>query len=223
MRILLTGDLGFSADSEEVFGELDTKLLAGHRAARPRPARRDLPLGAGRADAADRRLLRLHRGDGVRLPVREVGRDRLLERHHDPRRADVRGRHRLLPAARLPLPRGAAPDRGQARGDGARRAPHRPDDPRQRADRLAGDADPGARRRPAHLDPRPGGRDRRRLRDGRRADPAAGAADDLRPPRVLAAPQRRRVRPRRHRRSRARASGGASATASSSAPGRRWR
>jgi putative drug exporter of the RND superfamily len=28
MRILLTGDLGFSADSEEVFGELDTKLLA---------------------------------------------------------------------------------------------------------------------------------------------------------------------------------------------------
>ncbi len=27
MRILLTGDLGFSADSEEVFGELDTKLL----------------------------------------------------------------------------------------------------------------------------------------------------------------------------------------------------
>ncbi len=28
MRILLTGDIGFSADSEEVFGELDTKLLA---------------------------------------------------------------------------------------------------------------------------------------------------------------------------------------------------
>ena len=28
MRILLTGDLGFSTDSEEVFGELDTKLLA---------------------------------------------------------------------------------------------------------------------------------------------------------------------------------------------------
>jgi RND superfamily putative drug exporter len=27
MQILLTGDLGFSADSEEVFGELDTKLL----------------------------------------------------------------------------------------------------------------------------------------------------------------------------------------------------
>ena len=27
MRIILTGDLGFSADSEEVFGELDTKLL----------------------------------------------------------------------------------------------------------------------------------------------------------------------------------------------------
>lgn len=28
MRILLTGDLGFAADSEEIFGDLDTKLLA---------------------------------------------------------------------------------------------------------------------------------------------------------------------------------------------------
>jgi putative drug exporter of the RND superfamily len=28
MRILLTGDLGFAADAEEVFGDLDTKLLA---------------------------------------------------------------------------------------------------------------------------------------------------------------------------------------------------
>ena len=28
MRILLTGDIGFSADAEEVFGDLDTKLLA---------------------------------------------------------------------------------------------------------------------------------------------------------------------------------------------------
>jgi putative drug exporter of the RND superfamily len=28
MRIILTGDLGFSADAEEVFGDLDTKLLA---------------------------------------------------------------------------------------------------------------------------------------------------------------------------------------------------
>ena len=27
MTVLLTGDLGFGADAEEVFGELDTKLL----------------------------------------------------------------------------------------------------------------------------------------------------------------------------------------------------
>ena len=27
MRILLTGDLGFATDAEEVFGDLDTKLL----------------------------------------------------------------------------------------------------------------------------------------------------------------------------------------------------
>ena len=37
-------------------------------------------------------------------------------------------------------------------------------------------------------------------RDGRRADAAAGAAHDLRPPRLLAAPRHRRLRPRTTRR-----------------------
>ena len=62
-----------------------------------------------------------------------------------------------------------------------------PGDPRQRADRDSGDAGPGLRRLAQHLDPRPGGRDRGRQRAARRPHPAAVAADDLRPPRVLAA------------------------------------
>ena len=43
------------------------------------PARRDLPLGAGGADAADRRLPRLHGRQRVHLPAGEERRDRLLE------------------------------------------------------------------------------------------------------------------------------------------------
>ena len=84
MRILLTGDLGFSADSEEVFGELDTKLLAA-----------TVLLVLFLLGAIYRSVLvaltplivvffAYTVGDGVRLPVREVRGDRLLERHHDP-------------------------------------------------------------------------------------------------------------------------------------------
>jgi hypothetical protein len=51
-----------------------------------------------------------------------------------------------LPAARLALPRGAAPHRGQARGDGAGRPPIGSGDPGQRPHGVSGDARPGARR-----------------------------------------------------------------------------
>ena len=78
-----------------------------------------------------------------------------------------------------------------------------PGDPRQRADRDPGDAGPRLRRLAQHLDPRPGGRDRGRQRPARRPHPAAGAADDLRPPRVLAAPTHGRLRPRARRRAEA--------------------
>ena len=125
MRILLTGDLGFSTDAEEVFGELDTKLLLA-----------TVLLVLVLLGAIYRAVLvaltplivvffAYTVADGVRLPVREVRRDRVLERDHDPDRADVRRRDRLLPAAGLAIPRGAAPDRGQARGDGARPAQDR--------------------------------------------------------------------------------------------------
>ena len=55
----------------------------------------------------------------------------VLVDHVDPRH---RRGHGLRAAARRPLPRGAAPPRGQARGDGARAAPRRPGDHRLRPD-----------------------------------------------------------------------------------------
>ncbi len=104
----------------EVFGELDAKLLFATVILVLVLLGAHLPRGAGRPHAADRRLLRLHDLDRLHLPARQVGRDRLLEQHQHPGRAHVRGGDRLLPAARLQIPRGAAPPRGQARGDAAR-------------------------------------------------------------------------------------------------------
>ena len=53
-------------------------------------------------------------------------------------------------------------------------------------DRDRGAALPDDRQGQRHLGPRPDRRDRHRLRGALDADPAAGAADDLRPPRLLA-------------------------------------
>ena len=219
MRIILTGDLGFSADAEEVFGELDTKLLlatvllvlvllgAIYRAV----------LVA--LIAADRRLLRLHRRPGLHLPARQVGRDRLLERDLDPDRAHVRGGDRLLPAARLAIPRGAAPDRGQARGDGARGSPAGPGDPRQRADRRRWRC--SSSRSPTRATPRRSGRSPRSA-----SPPAMVAGLTLLPAlltifgraRLLAAPRSSvAYDPGARGRCARQGSGGASATASCSA------
>ena len=70
------------------------------------------------------------------LPARQARRPhrQRAERRH-PHRPRVRRRHRLRAAARRALPRGAAPARGPARGDGLRAAPRRPGDPRQRRHR----------------------------------------------------------------------------------------
>ena len=54
LEVYVTGDAGVLADFEEVFGEVDTKLLLGHGAARPDPARGDLPLAADRLHPAAR-------------------------------------------------------------------------------------------------------------------------------------------------------------------------
>ena len=66
-------------------------------------------------------------------------------------------------------------------------------------------------------------RDRRRRLHARRPHPAAGAADDLRAPRLLAAARRGRVRPRARATDPRSAPGGASATRVLHRPGRRSR
>ena len=172
----------------------------GHRLARRRAAAPDLPLAGDRADPARGGGVRLHDRARARLPVRRVGGDGLRQRRDDPRGADVRGGDRLLPAAGLALPRGAAKARGQARGDGARDPAHRPGDPGQRPDRRADHARAARRHHRQHplARPRLGDRGDRRLHG--RADPAAGAADHHRPPRLLAAPPHGRLHARGRRR-----------------------
>ena len=126
LEVYVTGDLGLFADFEEVFGELDAKLLLRDGPARADPARRDLPRAADRGHPDRRRRrspTRSPAASSTCTPTPGNTVNSQLDRH--PRRADVRRRHRLLPAARQPLPRGAAPHRGQARGDGARAAPRR--------------------------------------------------------------------------------------------------
>ena len=193
LTVLLSGDLGFFADAKEVFGELDAKLLLA-----------TVLLVLVLLGAIYRAVLvamtpiivvffaytiaqRLH------LPLRGVRRGRLLERDGDPDRPLIRGGDRLLPAPRVEIQGGAPPPRGQARGDGACPAPIRPGDPRERPDGRSGDAGPGDRRLTQHQHPRPHRRDRRRVGDGRGADPAARPAHDLRPRRVLAPQGQRRL------------------------------
>ena len=103
-----------------------------------------------------------------------------------PQHPGHRRRHRLRAAARRPLPRGAAPPRGPARGDGVRAAPRRTGDPRQRRHRRRRHAVPGLRRPQLHRRPRPGPRRRRRDHAPGDGHPAAGAARHLRPLDLLA-------------------------------------
>ena len=196
MQVFVTGGVGFATDAHDVFSNIDTKLLLATVLLVL------VLLGAiyrsvlVALSPADRRLLRLYDHPGARLRAGEVGRDRLLQQHEHPDRPHVRGGDRLLPLTRLPLPRGAAADRGQARGHGARVAARGARDLRQRHDGVAGDAHPGARRQQEHELPRPRGGDFGLHGDGCRPDPAPDAADDLRAQGVLAPPRRRGLRPR---------------------------
>ena len=180
--MLLSGDLGFSADAKEVFSELDTKLLlatvllvlvllgAIYRAvlvaltplivvffAYTVAQGFDLPAtpksGATVSSNSTSILIVLMFGVGTDYCLLLVSRYR-EELHR------IEDKHDAM--ARALQPRRAR-------------------DPRLGADRLLGDARPRARRLAQHLDARAGGRDRRRCGDGRRADAAARAADDLRP------------------------------------------
>ena len=140
LHVYLTGALGFNTDAEEVFGSIDTQLLLvtvvlvlvllGLIYRSPVVALIPL-LVVG---------LLLRGGPGLHLPLRQVRRHGLLQLDQHPGGPHVRSRHRLLPAPGLPLPRGAAAPRGQARRDAARRTARGPGDPGQRPDRLAVDA-----------------------------------------------------------------------------------
>ena len=83
------------------------------------PADRHLPLADLLGDPVLRGRARRGRVARRRLPAGRGGRDDQRPDRRHPARARLRRRHRLRAAARVPLPRGAAPPRGQARG-GAR-------------------------------------------------------------------------------------------------------
>ena len=127
---------GQAADAAEAFEGIDTQPDPDHAARGDRDPAVHLPQPAA-VDAADlQRRRRLHRLRRRGLPAGQVRRpDGQRPEPGDPRHPGDRRRHRLRPAARRPLPRGAASPRGPARGDGVRAAPRRPGDPRQRRHR----------------------------------------------------------------------------------------
>ena len=177
--------------------------LRGHRHQpdHDHPARGDrdpaahLPQPDPVAAADHQRRLRLHDLGGRGLPAGEVRRPHGQRAEPgDPRHPGHRRGHRLRPAPRRPLPRGAAPPRGPPRGDGLRAAPGGAGDPGQRRHRGGQHALPQLRR--AELDRRHGARARRRHQrhlpgDG---DPAPGPAGHLRSLGVLAEAADVRVR-----------------------------
>ncbi|CAA9325221.1 MAG: hypothetical protein AVDCRST_MAG36-624, partial [uncultured Nocardioidaceae bacterium] len=132
----------------------------------------------GAVDAAD--PLGGRRTDGVagdRLPAGSVRRpDRERPEPGDPHDPGHRRGHRLRPAARRPLPRGAAPARGPARGDGVRAAPGGAGDPGQRCHGCARHALPAPRGDELDCGAGAGGCGRRRRRPRRHGDVAAGAS-----------------------------------------------
>ena len=196
MRILLTGDLGFSTDADEVFGDLDTKLLAAtvllvlvllgliYRAVLVALT----PLmvvffsytvatafvylyaksGASVSSNGTTILIVLMFGVGTDYSLLLVSRYREeLRRVEDKHEAMRRALRRTGTTI---LASGLTVALAMLVLAPRRHRPHR----------LA----------------RPRGRDRSRVRDGRRPHPAPGAADDLRADRVLAASRPGGMRPR---------------------------
>ena len=219
MQIKLTGDLGFNTDASEVFSDIDTKLLLATvllvlvlLGAIYRSVLVALTplIVVFFAYTVAQGFIYVYAKSGATVSSNSttilivlmfgVGTDYCL----------------LLGVA---IARGVAAHRGQARRDGHGAHPLGPGDPRQRPHGHARDARPARRGLPQHVDARAGRRDRRRELAARRPHAAARAADDLRPPWLLAPAQDRRVRPRAGDRRRSPVPGGALATASCSRPG----
>ena len=222
LEVYVTGGLGFNADFEEVFGDIDVKvllvtvvlvvvlLLLIYRS----PVIALIPLvvvfiaytiarglvylyaesGATVSDNGTTILVVLMFGVGTDYCLLLVSRYREeLRRHED--------KH---DAMELAIRRSGPAILGQ------------------RADRGADHARAARRRHRQHPFARPGVGARRDRRLRGRAHPAAGAAHRHRSPRLLAAPPHRRLPARRRRRASARASGAASVSASSGARAWRW-
>ena len=196
LDVYVTGPAGSAADSSAAFEGIDGTLLYAavavvivillHHLPQPDPLAPAGHLGGRRA----------HRLAGPHLPARgqlRPHRQRAERRHpHGPR---VRRGDGLRPAARRALPRGAAQARRPARGDGPGPAPRQPGDHRVRRHGRHRHALPALRDHELDRRPRPGRGRRRRRRGARHADPAAGAAGDVRPVDLLAArPEARRRR-----------------------------
>ena len=98
------------------------RAAGGRAAARAHPARAHLPQPDLPLDPAAGDRLRGVRHPRARLRPDRGGRDRQRPVVGDPVDPRARRRHGLCVAARRALSRGAAPPRGQARGDGARAA-----------------------------------------------------------------------------------------------------
>ena len=187
LRAYVTGIGGIVSDSIEVFESIDTTLLLVTVGLVLVLAAGDLPLAGDRAGAAVRGRDRLRDRRRARLRPGRGGGARGQRPDHQPvDRPDVRRRHRLLPVDRLPLPRGAATVRGQARGDGACHRAHRAGDPLGRRDRDRRDAGAHARRLQRHPDDGTGAGAGRRRDAARGPHPPARAAGGARAQLLLA-------------------------------------
>ncbi len=174
VTVHLAGFGGQAADAAEAFEGIDTNLILITLARGDRDPALHLPQPDPVAPADHLGRRRLHDLRRRRLPPRQVRRPhRQRAESGDPRHPGDRRRHRLRPAARGPISRGAAPPRGPARGDGVRPAPGRPGDPGQRRDRRRRHAVPDLRRPQLHRRPRSGPRRRRRRHLPGDGDPAA--------------------------------------------------
>ena len=131
LNAYVTGPGGIAADLEQVADEAGKTLLIATLEPGPDPAAGRLPGAAAGAAAAALRRRRLHGRDRYRLPADRGRRDHGQHRGHLPAAgADLRRRHRLLAAARPPLPRGARQRAGAGASRCRRPARERPGDRR---------------------------------------------------------------------------------------------
>ena len=200
MQILLSGDLGFSTDAEEVFADFDAKLLIASAALvlfllgaiyRAVLVAITPLLVVFFAYSVATAFVYLYAESGA--TVSSNGTSILIVLMFG-----ITTDYCLLLVSRYREELHRLADKHDAMQRALRA--HRADDPRLGADGLAGDADADPRRRPADLDPGAGGGDRGRLRACSPASPccrrcsrsSAARASGRAPGRSSTTPRRRR-------------------------------